>query len=312
MSTIDTEKSILADAPGPSSVRDVVGAYLSLCKPRIVELLLVSAVPTLFAASHGVPSITAFLAVTLGGTCAAASAGAFNCVIDRDIDRLMERTRNRPLARHRVGPRAALMFGTALCVISVGIFLALANPLAAVLALCAISHYALVYTLLLKRRTPQSTLWGGLCGSAPVLIAWAAATGSLSWTALSLFLVVFFWQPPHFWALAVKYRDDYSRAGIPVLPVVASIRRVLTESVVHSWLMVTASVAVWPLTPTTPLYGVTSVVLGGVFLFQVHGLHKAARSGQEPRTMRLFHTSIVYLTLLFLALAADSLLRHGS
>lgn len=311
MSTIETEKSILADAPGPSSVRDIVGAYLSLCKLRIVELLLISAVPTLFAASRGIPSFTDFLAVTLGGTCAAASAGAFNCVVDRDVDQLMERTRDRPLARHQVGPRAALLFATALCLISVGIFLALTNPLAAVLALCAIGHYAVVYSLLLKRRTPQSTLWGGISGSAPVLIAWAAATGSLSWAALSLFLVVFFWQPPHFWALAVKYQDDYARAGIPVLPVVASTRRVLTESVVHSWLMVLSSVAVWPLVPTTPLYGVSSIALGGAFLLQVHGLHKAARSGQEPQTMRLFHASIVYLTLLFLALAADSLLRHG-
>lgn len=287
-----------------------MAAYLSLCKPRIVELLLISAVPTLFVASKGVPSISDSFVVIFGGTCAGASAGAFNCFIDRDIDQLMGRTRNRPLARHQIGPRAALIFGCFLCLLSVGLFLALSNLLATALILCAIGYYALVYSLILKRRTPQSTLWGGLCGSAPVLIGWATVTGSLSWTALSLFLVVFFWQPPHFWALAIKYRDDYARADIPVLPVVASTRRVLTESVVHSWLMVAASIAVWPLAPTTPLYGVMSIALGGAFLFKVHSLLGEARSGREPQTMQLFHGSIAYLTLLFGTLAVDAALQH--
>ncbi|WP_330343273.1 heme o synthase [Streptomyces sp. NBC_00557] len=326
MSTLNSEKSMtvtdvndistsvpLAVPPNRPSVKDIAGAYLSLCKPRIVELLLVSALPTLFVASRGFPSFGDFLVVVVGGTCAAASAGAFNCFIDRDIDQLMERTRNRPLARHQVAPRAALIFGTCLGVVSVGLFLALSNLLAAVLTLCAIGYYALVYSLLLKRRTAQSTLWGGLCGSAPVLIAWATVTGSLSWTALCLFLVVFFWQPPHFWALAIKYRDDYARADIPVLPVVASTRRVLAESIVHSWLMVFSSVAVWPLAPTTPFYGVVSIGLGGAFLVKVHSIHQAVRRDRDPQTMGLFHGSIVYLTLLFASLAVDAVISsYGS
>ncbi|MET9290372.1 heme o synthase [Streptomyces sp. NPDC003077] len=298
------------DAPlTRSSLRDIAGAYLSLCKPRIVELLLVSAVPTLFVVSRGLPSLSDLLVVVVGGAGAAASAGAFNCFIDRDIDQLMERTRNRPLARHQVGPRAALIFGTCLGAVSVGLFLVLSNVLAAALTLCAIGYYALVYSLLLKRRTPQSTLWGGLCGSAPVLIAWATVAGSLSWTALCLFLIVFFWQPPHFWALAMKYKDDYARANIPVLPVVASSRRVLAESIVHSWLMVLSSVAVWPLAPTTPIYGVLSIALGGTFLVKVHSIHRAVRRDLDPQTMALFHGSIAYLTLLFAALAVDAVLH---
>jgi protoheme IX farnesyltransferase len=295
-------------ASRPSSLAGIVRAYVALCKPRIVELLLITAVPVLFLADRGLPSPLQAAVVVIGGAMAAGSANALNCYIDRDIDQVMQRTRGRPLVRHSVSPRAALTFGTVLGVVSVGLFAAAANPLAAGLTLGAIVYYVVIYTMLLKRRTPQSTLWGGICGAAPVPIAWATATGSLSWPAFLLFLVVFFWQPPHFWALAVKYRDDYASVGVPMLPVVTSLRRVLTESVAYSWLMVIASVAVWPLA-TGPVYGVAAVVLGGAFLAEIHRLHLCALRGSEPRTMRMFHASIIYLTLLFAALAAGSLIR---
>jgi protoheme IX farnesyltransferase len=193
-------------------------------------------------------------------------------------------------------------------VVAVGLFAALANLLAAALTLGAIGYYVVVYTMLLKRRTSQSTLWGGICGAAPVLIAWASVRDSLSWPAFLLFGVVFFWQPTHFWALAVKFKDDYRSVDIPMLPVVAPLRRVLTESLVDSWLMVAASVAVWPLA-TGPVYGVSAVLLGGLFLAEVHRLHLRAVRGGQVHTMRLFHESNIYLTLLFAALAADALIH---
>jgi heme o synthase len=291
-----------------SALRQVVRSYVSLCKPRIVELLLITAVPVLFLADRGLPTVLDAAVVVVGGALAAGSANALNCYIDRDIDQVMRRTRSRPLAQHSVSPRAALIFGAVLGVVSVTMFAVAANLLAAALTLGAIAYYVVVYTMLLKRRTPQSTLWGGICGAAPVLIAWATVTGSLSWSAFLLFLVVFFWQPTHFWALAVKFKEDYRSVDIPMLPVVASLRRVLSESLVHSWLMVAASVAVWPLA-TGPLYGVSAVVLGGAFLAEVHRLHLRAVRGGQVQTMRLFHESIIYLTLLFAALAADALIR---
>ncbi|MFE4371719.1 heme o synthase [Streptomyces sp. NPDC056835] len=299
-----------SDESGKShtSVSGVIRAYADLCKLRIVELLLISAVPILFLAEQGIPSLLDAVIVIIGGTFAAGSANALNCFIDRDIDKLMNRTRERSLAQHRVTPHAALVFGVALGVLAVGLFAAFANLLAAALTLGAILYYVVIYTMWLKRRTSQSTFWGGICGSAPVLIAWATVTNSISWAAFLLFLVVFFWQPPHFWALAIKYKDDYARAGIPMLPVVAPMRRVLGESLVHSWLMVIASVAVWPLA-TTPLYGIGAIILGSAFLFEVHRLYAAERRGAEVRTMRLFHGSITYLTFLFLLVAVDGLVQ---
>jgi heme o synthase len=290
----------------------VVRAYVALTKPRIVELLLITAVPTLFLAYKGLPSLTVTIVVTAGGALAAGSANALNCYIDRDIDEIMRRTRKRPLASHAVSPRAALIFGVAIGVISVALFAATTNLLAAGLTLAAILYYVFIYTVLLKRHTSQSTLWGGMCGSAPVLIAWAAATGTLSWASAGLFAVVFFWQPPHFWALAIKYREDYRSAGIPMLPVVTSVRRTLGESVVHSWLMVAASLAVWP--AAGPLYGGAALLLGVTFLYEVHRLYRLSRraDGDELVTkvsMRLFHLSVTYLTLLFIAVAAGAFLR---
>ena len=307
--------STAADGPQQvARVRAVVGAYVALCKPRIVELLLITAVPTLFLAYRGLPSLLVTIVVVIGGALAAGSANALNCYIDRDIDEIMRRTSSRPLVKHTVSPRAALIFGLALGVISVALFAVTTNLLAAGLTLAAIFYYVVIYTMLLKRHTSQSTLWGGACGAAPVVIAWAAATGSLSWPAWLLFAVVFFWQPPHFWALAIKYREDYRSAGIPMLPVVASTRRVLAESVVHSWLMVAASLAVWPW--AGPLYGAVAVVCGAAFLYEVHRLHLLSRrvpeqdsTGDALVTMRLFHLSIIYLTLVFAGVAVGTFIR---
>jgi protoheme IX farnesyltransferase len=307
--------STVAESPQPlSGLRAMIGAYVSLCKPRIVELLLITAVPTLFLAYQGLPSLLVTVVVVVGGALAAGSANALNCYIDRDIDQLMGRTRSRPLVRHTVSPRSALVFGLVLAVVSVALFAVTTNLLAAGLTLAAIVYYVVIYTMLLKRHTSQSTLWGGACGAAPVLIAWAAATGSVSWSAVLLFAVVFFWQPPHFWALAIKYRDDYKRAGIPMLPVVASVHRVLVESVVYSWLMVAVSLAVWPW--AGPVYGAVAIISGAAFLYEVHRLlHQsrrleAAGSGSDSLvTMRLFHLSILYLTLVFAGVAVGAFIH---
>jgi protoheme IX farnesyltransferase len=303
------------DASGLSRLRAAVGSYVALCKPRIIELLLITAVPTLFLAYRGLPSLAVTIVVVFGGALAAGSANALNCYIDRDIDEIMRRTSTRPLVKNTVSPRSALTFGLVLAVISVTLFAVTTNLLAAGLALGAILYYVVIYTMLLKRRTSQSTLWGGACGAAPVVIAWAAATGSLAWPAWLLFGVVFFWQPPHFWALAIKYREDYRSAGIPMLPVVASVRRVLVESVVYSWLMVAVSLAVWPW--AGPLYGAVAIVAGALFLYEVHRLLYLSRgagadgpdAGDKLVTMRLFHVSILYLTLVFAGVAAGAFIH---
>jgi len=296
-----------ADGPGQqASIRATVSAY--------VELLLITAVPTLFLAYRGLPSLSVTVVVVLGGALAAGSANALNCYIDRDIDEIMRRTSSRPLVRQTVAPRSALVFGLVLGVVSVALFAVTTNLLAAGLTLAAIFYYVVIYTILLKRHTSQSTLWGGACGAAPVLIAWAAATGTVPAPAWLLFAVVFFWQPPHFWALAIKYRDDYRSAGIPMLPVVASVRRVMAESVVYSWLMVAASLAVWPW--AGPLYGGIAIVAGAAFLYEVHRLFHLSRladaeggSADGLVTMRLFHLSLVYLTVVFAGVAAGAFIR---
>jgi protoheme IX farnesyltransferase len=288
-------------------MRAKVNAYVALCKPRIVELLLITAVPTLFLAYRGLPSLVVTLVVVIGGALAAGSANALNCYIDRDIDVLMRRTSSRPLVKHVVSPRAALVFGLTIGAVSVALFAVVTNLLAAMLTLGAIFYYVVIYTILLKRHTSQSTLWGGVCGSAPVLIAWAAARDSLSWPALLLFGVIFFWQPPHFWALAIKYKDDYRSAGIPMLPVVATTRRVLAEAVVDSWLMVAVSIAAWPW--IGPVYGAAAVVLGGGFLYEVHRLYARSRRDQDLVTIRLFHLSVLYLTLLFVFVAVGAFIH---
>lgn len=286
-------------------VGSVVRAYVALTKPRIVELLLVTTVPAMMLADRGLPSLWLMAVVLVGGSLAAGAANALNCYIDRDIDQLMRRTKRRPLPTHTVAPRSALVFGLALAVVSTALMAVFTNWLATALTLAAIAYYDLVYTLWLKRTTPQNTFWGGACGAAPVLIGWAAVTGSLAPAAWALFAVVFFWQMPHFYALAIKYKVDYARANIPMLPVVASVRRVNAEILLFSWLTVLSSLAAWPLVGS--IYGLTALVLGVLFLREAHRLCRRAVRGEPMQPMRLFHWSTTYLTILFAAVALDAL-----
>lgn len=285
----------------------VFRAYLALTKPRIVELLVITAVPAMFLAERGLPSLWLVAVVVIGGAGAAGAANAINCYIDRDIDQVMRRTSRRPLPAHTVSPPAALIFGLTLAAVSLVLMAAFTNWLATALTALAIVYYDVVYTRWLKRTTSQNTVWGGVCGALPVLIGWAAVTGTLALPAWILFAVVFLWQPPHFYALAIKFKDDYARAGIPMLPVVASLRRVSVESVVYSWLTVVASVALWPF-GMTPAYGVVALVVGAMLLVEAHRLDGRVRRGERVRPMRLFHWSTTYLTVLFAAVALDALI----
>jgi protoheme IX farnesyltransferase len=285
----------------------VLRAYLSLTKPRIVELLLITTVPAMMLAARGLPSPGLVAVVLVAGAMAAGSANALNCYLDRDIDRLMRRTSRRPLPADTLAPRQVLVFGLVLGAVAVLLLAGFANLLAAGLTLAAIVYYDVVYTLWLKRTTAHNTVLGGACGAAPVLIGWAAVTGSLPPTAWLLFAVVFCWQPPHFYALALRFRDDYARAGIPMLPVVASARRVTGECVVYAWLTVAVSLALWPVA-MTPLYGVAALVLGGLLVVEAHRLHLRVGRGQPARPMRLFHWSTGYLTILFVVIAVDALI----
>jgi protoheme IX farnesyltransferase len=291
------------------SVKATVGAYVALTKPRIIELLLVTTVPTMVLAEQGMPSLWLVLATLVGGSLAAGSANALNCYYDRDIDVVMHRTSRRPLARRTVPPRNALVFGLVLGVLSfVGLALT-TNLLSAVLAVAAIAFYVLVYTMLLKRRTSQNIVWGGAAGCMPVLIGWSAVTGTVGWPAVVLFLVIFFWTPPHFWALAMRFRDDYAAASVPMLPVVAPPSVVASRIVAYSWAMVlTSLLLVAPLGPSGPVYAVSAVLLGAAFLREAHLLLSRVRRGGDAKPMRLFHWSITYLALLFLAVAVDALL----
>ncbi|MGH3544908.1 MAG: heme o synthase [Mycobacteriales bacterium] len=285
----------------------VLRSYLALTKPRIIELLLVSTLPTMFLAAQGVPSAGVVLATLTGGALAAGSANALNCVIDRDIDQLMHRTASRPLPRHAVTPRAALVFGLTLGVLAVALLAVTTNLLAGGLALAAIAFYVVVYTMVLKRRTRQNIVWGGAAGCMPVLIGWAAVTGTLDWPALVLFGVIFFWTPPHYWPIAMRYADDYARAGVPMLPVVAAPRVVTRQIVLYSIAMVACSLALWPLAMGW-VYGASAVALGGWFLFHAYRLHAVVVAGDlAPRPVVLFRVSITYLTLLFVAVAIDVL-----
>ncbi|NMO89693.1 heme o synthase [Actinomycetospora sp. TBRC 11914] len=281
-----------------------VRAYLALTKARIIEQLLVVTVPAMMLAQRAVPSLWLVLAVLLGGAAAAASAHALNCVIDADIDAKMARTRKRPLARDAVPRSHALVFGLVLGAAS-AVWLGLtANWVAAGLSVAAIAFYIVVYTLVLKRRTSQNIVWGGAAGCMPVVIGWAAVTGSVGWPALVLFGIIFFWTPPHFWALAMRYRDEYAAAGVPMLPVVAAPQRVSRQIVLYSWAMVAWSALLIP--ATSWIYLATAVVGGVWFLVAAHRLDRAVHRDEVVNSMRLFHLSNTYLTGLFVAVAVDS------
>ena len=296
---------------GRASVRDVVAAYVGLTKPRVIELLLLTTVPVMFYAARGVPALGLVAATVVGGTLSAGSASALNCVYDRDIDEQMRRTRRRALPRHVVTPRAALVFGLALGVVSTVVLAVWVNWLSAALSVGANAFYVLGYTMVLKRRTTQNIVWGGLAGCFPALIGWTAVTGSLAWEPVVLFAVVFFWTPPHTWALALRYREDYRQVDVPMLPVVAPAAEVGRKVVAYTWATVATSLLLWPLGGTGWTYPVAAGVLGAVFLVEAHRMAARAKGTEELsaiRPMRLFHLSNLYLSLLFVAVAIDPLL----
>ncbi|NNG41107.1 protoheme IX farnesyltransferase [Flexivirga sp. ID2601S] len=290
----------------------VIRDYVSLTKPRIIELLLVTTFPVMFLADRGVPSLWLILATLVGGSLSAGSANALNCYLDRDIDRLMHRTEGRPLATGAISPRAGLTFGLVLGVVSVLWLGLLVNWLSAALSLAAIVLYVGFYTLLLKRRTSQNIVWGGVAGCMPALIGWSAVTNSLSWSAVVLFLIVFFWTPPHYWPLSMRFRDDYASAGVPMLPVVAEDVAVARQVVIYSWVTVLTTLVLVPVAGMGLIYTAVALVAGGVFLREAHTLLAKARAGAsyaELKPMRLFHYSISYLTLVFVAVAIDPLVH---
>ncbi len=291
---------------GWRQVRGTAHAYLGLTKTRIIEQLLVVTVPAMFLAARGIPSVGLIVATLVGGAMAAASAHTLNCVVDADIDVKMARTARRPLARGEVPRRHALIFGLVLGVLSSAWLGLTTNWLAAGLSVAAIAFYVLVYTLLLKRRTSQNIVWGGAAGCMPVIIGWAAVTGSVGWPALVMFGVIFFWTPPHFWALAMRYRDDYAAAGVPMLPVVATPVQVSRRIVAYSWVMAAWTLLLLPV--TSWVYAVVAVLGGAWFVLQAHRLHAAVARGREVAPMRLFHLSNVYLCVLFAAIAVDAAL----
>jgi protoheme IX farnesyltransferase len=310
---LDAQQS--GSRPGRSArpaLLTTIAAYVALTKPRIIELLLVTTLPVMFLAARGLPSLGLVVATLLGGTLAAGSANSLNCYFDRDIDERMRRTRRRPLPAHRVSPHAALVFGAVLGVVAT-LWLGLAvNWLSAALALGANAFYVLVYTLWLKRRTWQNTVWGGIAGCFPTLIGWTAVTGRLDWAPLVLFLVVFLWTPPHTWALAMRYREDYAAAGVPMLPVVAGERAVTAQIVAYTWATVAASLVLWPVAHTGLVYPVVAAVAGVVLLAQAHQLKaRAVRGvqGVQLRPMQLFHGTNLYLTVVFVAIAVDAVVH---
>jgi protoheme IX farnesyltransferase len=298
-------------ATGRAGFRDVVAAYVGLTKPRVIELLLLTTVPVMFFAARGVPDLGLVVATVIGGALSAGSASALNCVYDRDIDEQMRRTRRRAIPRHIVTPGAALAFGVVLGVVATAILYVWVNPLSAWLSLVAECFYLFVYTMLLKRRTTQNIVWGGLAGCFPALIGWTAVTDRLAWPPVVLFLVVFFWTPPHTWALALRYREDYAGVAVPMLPVVARAEVVGRQIVLYSWVMVATSLLLWPVAATGPVYPAVAAVLGAVFLLQAHRMWARARGTEDLsviKPMVLFHASNLYLSLLFVAVALEPLL----
>jgi protoheme IX farnesyltransferase len=305
---------LTTDAPAASgrTRRRRVASYVALTKPRIIELLLVTTVPVMFLAEGGVPSLWLVVATLLGGTLSAGAANTFNSVYDRDIDRLMHRTSTRPMVTGEVSTREALVFAGVLTVVSTLWFALVVNLVSAALSLLAIALYAVGYTMLLKRRTSQNIVWGGIAGCMPTLIGWSAVTGTVAWPAVVLFLVIFFWTPPHYWPLSMAFRDDYATAEVPMLPVEREPVVVGRQIVAYSWVMVATSLVLVPVAGMGWVYAVTAVLAGGLFIVEAHRLHLAARrgvTGAALKPMRLFHYSITYVTVLFLAVAVDPLLH---
>jgi protoheme IX farnesyltransferase len=289
-----------------------VAAYVALTKPRIIELLLVTTLPVMFLAAKGLPDLWLVVATLVGGTLAAGSANALNCYFDRDIDERMRRTRRRPLPAHTVSPRSAVVFGAVLGVVATAWLGFTVNWLSALLALGANVFYVVVYTLWLKRRTWQNTVWGGIAGCFPTLIGWTAVTDRLAWAPVVLFGVVFLWTPPHTWALAMRYREDYAAAGVPMLPVVADDTTVVRQIVAYTWAAVACSFLLWPVGDTGLIYPVIAAVAGVGILVPAHQLRARVQRGMTGamlRPMQLFHGTNLYLTVLFVAVAVDALVH---
>jgi protoheme IX farnesyltransferase len=281
-------------------------AYLALTKPRVIELLLVTAIPAMLLAHRGSVNPLLILTTLIGGMLAAGGANTLNCVADADIDKLMKRTARRPLARAAVPIGNALVFGLALSIASFFWLWRTTNLLSGLLAVGTIAFYVFIYTLLLKRRTSQNVVWGGAAGCMPVMIAWSAVTGTIGWQALAMFAIIFFWTPPHTWALAMRYKEDYKAAGVPMLPVVATERQVTRQILFYTWLTVAATLVLalaagW-------LYTVVAVLAGVWFLAMAHQLYAGVRRGEAVKPLRLFLQSNNYLAVVFCALALDSAL----
>jgi protoheme IX farnesyltransferase len=295
-------------SPAPPNLRRRVAGYVALTKPRIIELLLVTTVPTMVVAERGLPSLWLMVATVLGGTLSAGGANAINMYVDRDIDRVMQRTRNRPLVTGVMSPAAALTFAIALEIVAFLWLWAFVNLLSALLAVSACLFYVFVYTLWLKRTSKSNIVIGGAAGAVPVLIGWSAVTNSLDWAPVILFAVIFVWTPPHFWALAIRYKDDYAAADVPMLPVVASLRTVGTRILLYTLVLWAVSIAFSPVAGMGALYLASALVLGALFTwFAVDVI----RHPDSVRAMRLFGYSITYLTVLFAAMAVDELVRSG-
>jgi protoheme IX farnesyltransferase len=311
VTTLATTPPAAGSPPAGRTLRDIARAYVALTKPRIIELLLVTTVPAMVVAARGWPARFWWLVpvTVIGGTLAAGSANTINCYVDRDIDDVMKRTSRRPLPNHLVTPSQALRFGIVLGVVSLLWLGLLVNWLAAWLGVAAILFYVFVYTLGMKRSTPSNIVIGGAAGCMPVVIGWAAVTGGVGLPALVLFGIIFYWTPPHFWALALKFRDDYAAAGVPMMPVVVGVRETARQIVLYSALMVAISLVLYPVAPMGPVYLVAAVVCGGVFLREAWALWRRVEADRDPKPMRLFHWSITYLTLLFAAMAVDQLVR---
>ncbi|WP_298742563.1 heme o synthase [uncultured Microbacterium sp.] len=298
----------VSQASSPRTVGRTIRAYVTLTKPRVLELLLVTTVPVMILAQSGMPNLWLVLATVIGGAMSAGSAATFNMYIDRDIDAQMRRTVNRPLVTGEVSPRGALVFAWTLAVASTVWLWLTTNWMAASLSVVAIFFYVVIYTIILKRRTEQNIVWGGIAGCFPVLIGWSAVTGSLTWTPFILFVLVFLWTPPHYWPLSMKYKGDYADADVPMLGATRDGIQVGLQVILYAWATIACSLLLVPVAGMGVVYTVSALVFGGWFLYESHLLYNRAVRGEQIKPMRVFHASITYLTLLFVAIAVDPLL----
>ncbi|MGO1538554.1 MAG: heme o synthase [Leucobacter sp.] len=308
MSTDFATKNTATVDPERISFGRRVKAYVSLTKPRVMELLLVVTVPAMILAEQGLPNLWLVIATLIGGAMSAGSAGAFNCYLDRDMDRKMKRTKNRPLVTGEISDRGALVFASVLGIASLAWLWLTTNWVAAALSAAAIFFYVVIYTLILKRHSEQNIIWGGIAGCFPVLIGWAAVTGGLDWPAWVFFLVIFLWTPPHYWPLSMRYRDDYAAAGVPMLGVVRGRATVGLQIILYAWATVASSLLLIPAPGISWVYASVAILSGGYFIIQAHRLYGKAIRGQEGKPMQVFHGSITYLSVLSLAIAIDPLL----